>query len=145
MLGGRISLDSTGRILDPHPTAPAIHLDAALLRELTADPPPPSECLFLWRCDDLEMGPTIPLGAWVLLDTSPSPQSPILDHHLYLLRIADKASPILRRLAFDSLTKCHLAATEMQGRVPKMLAQEDRGIGWSVLAHACWVGVRLPD
>lgn len=134
----------TGQVVAPHPDSPAISVPAVLLAEVMGEAVTTTDALFLWRSDDSEMVPRIPLGAWVLLNVSPDACNPVKDHGIYLLRLSPDQVPILRRLARDPLSGDLLVACDATGRVPLRLDHRAKKTGWVVLARACWVGSTLP-
>jgi len=133
----------TGQAVAPHPDSPFIRVPAVLLAEILGETITNVEALFLWRADDSEMVPHIPLGAWVLLDVSPDACKSVKDHGIYLLRLSPDQAPILRRLAKDPLSGDLLVACDVAGRVPLRLDHRAKKTGWMVLARACWAGSTL--
>lgn len=134
----------TGQVVVPHPDSPAICVPTVLIAEILGETITNLETLFLWRADDSEMVPHIPLGAWVLLDVLSDACNPIKDHGIYLLRLSPDQVPILRRLARDPLSGDLLVACDATGRVPLRLDHRAKKTGWVILARACWAGSTLP-
>lgn len=143
-LSRALGFTPAGEVVRPHPESPGVSLPPGLLPGIQCETPTVPEDLFLWRSEDDEMAPLIPLGSWVLLDVSQEARDPIQDHGVYLLRLSTSQDPILRRVARDPLSGDLLVASDAPGRVPLRLRPRGRKENWMVLARARWVGHLLP-
>lgn len=143
-LSRALGFTPAGEVVLPHPDSPGVSLPIVLLSEIQGEGQAIPGDLFLWRSEDEEMAPLIPLGSWVLLDVSGDARDPIKDHGIYLLRLARSQDPILRRVALDPLSGDLLAASDAPGRVPLRLQPLNKKENWMVLARARWVGHILP-
>jgi transcriptional regulator with XRE-family HTH domain len=139
-----LGFTQTGEVVLPHPDSPGISLPLGLLSEIQGEGPASPEALFLWRSEDAEMAPLIPLDSWVLLDVSQDARATIQDHGIYLLRLSKSHDPILRRMARDPLSGDLLVASEGPGRVPLRIQPRSKKENWMILGKVRWVGHRLP-
>jgi transcriptional regulator with XRE-family HTH domain len=139
-LGEEVGFGPDGSAIQPHPESLSIGFQPALLDQVLGNDPPPRKALFLWRVQDDAMEPSLPLGSWVLVDTSPEARRTLTENGIYLLRLGQDPIPTLRRLATDPLSGDLLVSTDAPGRVPLAVHLPAEGNCFAILAHAFWVG-----
>lgn len=139
-----LAFDAEGQVQKPHPDSPSIRFPLGLLKEIGRNNPIETANLALWRVLDEDMGPTLPTGAWVMIDTT----QPLLleDQALYLVRLEEKELPCLRRvtrMVGKGGKKDILIGVDAPGRLPLHFSEARVLADRMLLARVRWVGVPL--
>ena len=142
-LEGQLGFRPDGSVQAPHPETPGLGFPPSLLQEISGEPLPGPEDLYLWRVQDSEMAPLLPEGAWVLLNVAAAASETLTDNAIYLVRLGHAQPPCLRRVAIEPLSGDLLITTDAPRRVPLRIARTVANGEFSVLARAIWAGVGL--
>jgi len=139
-----LAFNTEGQVQKPHPDSPSIRFSLGLLKEIGGSSPIEPANLAVWRVLDEDMVPTLPKGAWVLVDTT----QPILleDQALYLVRLDEKELPCLRRvtrMVGKGGKKEILIGVDAPGRLPLHFPEARVLADRMLLARARWVGISL--
>lgn len=139
-----LAFDAEGQVQKPHPDSPSIRFSLGLLQEIGRNSPIEPANIALWRVLDEDMGPTLPKGAWVMVDTT----QPLLleDQALYLVRLEEKELPCLRRvtrMVGKGGKKDVLIGVDAPGRLPLHFSEARVLADRMLLARARWVGIPL--
>ena len=139
----QLSFRPDGPVMPPHPESPRLSFPPSLLQEVAGVPLPGPEDLYLWRVKDREMDPLLPQGAWVMLNVAPAAHEPLTENAIYLVRLGQKQSPCLRRVAIEPISGDFLITTDAPRRVPLRIARTVATGKFAILARAIWAGMRL--
>jgi len=137
------AFDRTGMPMTPPPDVERVGLPRGILG---ADcPGNPDSLDRLWvRVSETQMEETIGHQAWALLDTSEAGRREMVDHALYLVRLADQPIPRVRRLRTDPQSGDLIVATEAKGQVPMRIELSPETLTQTILGKVLWVLRRTP-